>query len=59
MKRLRQDDPAADWTVPDVYEVDPGLYRIPPPLPHDSLRALNATPCATAKAWSWWIRAGP
>jgi hypothetical protein len=39
--QLRQDDPAADWTVPDVYEVDPGLYRTPLPLPHDSLRAVN------------------
>jgi len=39
--RLHQDDPAADWTVPGVYEVDPGLYRIPLPLPHDSLRAVN------------------
>jgi glyoxylase-like metal-dependent hydrolase (beta-lactamase superfamily II) len=34
--RLHQDDPTADWTVPGVYEVDVGLYRIPLPLEHDS-----------------------
>jgi glyoxylase-like metal-dependent hydrolase (beta-lactamase superfamily II) len=39
--RLHQDDPTADWTAPGVYEVDPGLYRIPLPLPHDGLRAVN------------------
>jgi glyoxylase-like metal-dependent hydrolase (beta-lactamase superfamily II) len=38
---LRPDDPTADWTLPGVYEVDAGLYRIPLPLPHDSLRAVN------------------
>ena len=36
MMRLHQDDPTADWTVPGVYEVDVGLYRIPLPLEHDS-----------------------
>ena len=41
MIRLHNDDPTADWTVPDVYEVDPGLYRIPLPLPHDHLKAVN------------------
>lgn len=39
--RLYQDDPAADWTAPGVFEVAAGLYRIPLPLPHDSLRAVN------------------
>ena len=39
--RLHHDDPAADWTTPGVYQVDVGLYRIPLPLPHDSLRAVN------------------
>jgi glyoxylase-like metal-dependent hydrolase (beta-lactamase superfamily II) len=39
--RLLHDDPAADWTTPGVYEVDPGLYRIPLPLPNDGLRAVN------------------
>lgn len=38
---LRCDDPAADWTLPGVYEVSPGLYRIPLPLPQDGLRAVN------------------
>ena len=41
MIRVRPDDPAEDWTAPGVYEVAPGLYRIPLPLPHDSLRAVN------------------
>jgi len=39
--RLHHDDPTADWTVPGVYEVDTGLYRIPLPLPHDHLKAVN------------------
>ncbi len=41
MIRLQHDDPTADWTVPGAYEVDAGLYRIPLPLPHDHLRAVN------------------
>ena len=41
MIRLHHDDPTADWTVPGVYEVDTGLYRIPLPLPHDHLKAVN------------------
>ncbi|HEY1914081.1 MAG TPA: MBL fold metallo-hydrolase [Streptosporangiaceae bacterium] len=39
--RLTQDDPTADWTAPGIYEVGAGLYRIPLPLPHDGLRAVN------------------
>jgi len=39
--RLHHDDPTADWTVSGVYEVDAGLYRIPLPLPHDHLKAVN------------------
>jgi glyoxylase-like metal-dependent hydrolase (beta-lactamase superfamily II) len=39
--RLLQDDPAADWTAPGVYELSAGLYRIPLPLPSDALRAVN------------------
>ena len=39
--RLHDDDPTADWTVPGVYQVNAGLYRIPLPLPHDSLKAVN------------------
>src|SRR5581483_9300437 len=30
-----------DWTTPGVYEVVPGVYRIPLPLPNDGLRAVN------------------
>jgi glyoxylase-like metal-dependent hydrolase (beta-lactamase superfamily II) len=35
------DDPARDWTEPGVFEVAPGVYRIPLPLPSDGLRAVN------------------
>lgn len=38
---VRDDDPAEDWTLPGVYEVSSGLYRIPLPLPEDGLRAVN------------------
>ncbi|HTR70458.1 MAG TPA: MBL fold metallo-hydrolase [Mycobacteriales bacterium] len=31
----------SDWTTPGVYEVVPGVYRIPLPLPNDGLRAVN------------------
>ena len=30
-----------DWTQPGVYEVVPGVHRIPLPLPNDGLRAVN------------------
>jgi glyoxylase-like metal-dependent hydrolase (beta-lactamase superfamily II) len=30
-----------DWTTPGVYEVVPGVHRIPLPLPNDGLRAVN------------------
>lgn len=30
-----------DWTAPGVYEVVPGVHRIPLPLPNDGLRAVN------------------
>ncbi|GAA4471041.1 MBL fold metallo-hydrolase [Phytohabitans houttuyneae] len=39
--RAVPDDPERDWTAPGVYEVRPGLYRIPLPLPQDGLRAVN------------------
>jgi glyoxylase-like metal-dependent hydrolase (beta-lactamase superfamily II) len=39
--RIEADDPTGDWTRAGVFEVDPGLYRIPLPLPHDGLRAVN------------------
>jgi glyoxylase-like metal-dependent hydrolase (beta-lactamase superfamily II) len=41
MMRMLEDDPQADWTLPGVYEVAAGLYRIPLPLPNDGLRAVN------------------
>jgi glyoxylase-like metal-dependent hydrolase (beta-lactamase superfamily II) len=30
-----------DWTTPGVFEVAPGVYRVPLPLPNDGLRAVN------------------
>ncbi len=39
--RIEIDDPEGDWTREGVFEVDPGVYRIPLPLPHDGLRAVN------------------
>jgi glyoxylase-like metal-dependent hydrolase (beta-lactamase superfamily II) len=30
-----------DWTTPGVFEVVPGVHRIPLPLPNDALRAVN------------------
>jgi glyoxylase-like metal-dependent hydrolase (beta-lactamase superfamily II) len=39
--RIEADDPNGDWTAPGVYEVDRGVYRIPLPLPHDGLKAVN------------------
>jgi glyoxylase-like metal-dependent hydrolase (beta-lactamase superfamily II) len=30
-----------DWTRPGVYEVVPGVFRVPLPLPNDGLRAVN------------------
>jgi glyoxylase-like metal-dependent hydrolase (beta-lactamase superfamily II) len=30
-----------DWTAPGVFEVVPGVHRIPLPLPNDGLRAVN------------------
>lgn len=39
--RVRFEDPELDWTAPGVFEIVPGLYRIPLPLPEDGLRAVN------------------
>lgn len=39
--KVEPDDAEADWTRPGVFEVDPGVYRIPLPLPSDGLRAVN------------------
>ena len=41
MDRPVPDDPERDWTAPGVYELMPGLYRIPLPMPSDGLRAVN------------------
>lgn len=30
-----------DWTAPGTFEVVPGVYRVPLPLPNDGLRAVN------------------
>ncbi|MGH3736073.1 MAG: MBL fold metallo-hydrolase [Micromonosporaceae bacterium] len=30
-----------DWTEPGAYPVAPGVHRVPLPLPHDGLRAVN------------------
>jgi glyoxylase-like metal-dependent hydrolase (beta-lactamase superfamily II) len=30
-----------DWTAPGIFEVAPGIHRIPLPLPNDALRAVN------------------
>jgi glyoxylase-like metal-dependent hydrolase (beta-lactamase superfamily II) len=30
-----------DWTAPGTFEVAPGVYRIPLPMPNDGLRAVN------------------
>ncbi|MTD58369.1 MBL fold metallo-hydrolase [Amycolatopsis pithecellobii] len=35
------EDAARPWTEPGIYEVAPGVYRIPLPLPNDGLRAVN------------------
>ncbi|HEV7208015.1 MAG TPA: MBL fold metallo-hydrolase [Mycobacteriales bacterium] len=34
-------EPVEDWTAPGVFEVAPGVHRIPLPLPNDGLRAVN------------------
>ncbi|MFD2421169.1 MBL fold metallo-hydrolase [Amycolatopsis pigmentata] len=35
------EDSAHAWTEPGIYQVAPGVYRIPLPLPNDALRAVN------------------
>jgi glyoxylase-like metal-dependent hydrolase (beta-lactamase superfamily II) len=36
------------WTLPGVYEVAPGVHRVPLPLPNDGLRAVNVYVLASA-----------
>jgi glyoxylase-like metal-dependent hydrolase (beta-lactamase superfamily II) len=38
MQQMRQPE---DWAAPGAYEVAPGVFRIPLPLPDDGLRAVN------------------
>ena len=33
--------PVDDWTEPGIFEVAPGVHRIPLPLPNDGLRCVN------------------
>ena len=30
-----------DWTAPGAFEVAPGVFRVPLPLPNDGLKAVN------------------
>lgn len=39
--QVREDDPERPWYEPGVYRVDPGIHRIPLPIPEDGLRAVN------------------
>ena len=36
-----QAGPGGDWTAPGTFEIAPGVYRVPLPLPNDGLRAVN------------------
>jgi glyoxylase-like metal-dependent hydrolase (beta-lactamase superfamily II) len=38
---VEADDPDGDWTRAGVFEVSPGVYRMPLPLPHSGLSAVN------------------
>lgn len=44
---VRPEDPARPWHEPGTYEVEPGVYRLPLPLPEDGLRAVNTYVVAT------------
>ena len=39
---------APEWTTPGAYEVAPGVFRVPLPLPSDGLRAVNVYVIRTA-----------
>ena len=39
--QLTEDDPSRPWTDEGVFQVAPGVYRIPLPMPNDYLRAVN------------------
>ena len=38
---IEVEDPDGDWTRAGVFEVDPGVFRMPLPLPHSGLSAVN------------------
>jgi glyoxylase-like metal-dependent hydrolase (beta-lactamase superfamily II) len=38
---VRDDDPEAPWQEGGVYVVEPGIYRLPLPIPGDHLGAVN------------------
>ena len=42
MASMSGSDARNEWTRPGLYEVAPGVYRIPLPLPNDGLTAVNA-----------------
>ena len=39
--QLSEDDPSRPWTDEGVFQVAPGVHRIPLPMPNDYLRAVN------------------
>ena len=42
IRRVQPDTSTQDtWTEPGTFEIMPGVYRIPLPLPNDGLRAVN------------------
>lgn len=49
---IEDDDPDGDWTAPGVYRCAPGVHRIPLPLPHDGLRAVNVYAVADGDGWT-------
>lgn len=59
---ITDDDPDGDWTAPGVYRSAPGVHRIPLPLPHDGLRAVNVYALPDGDGWtlidSGWALAG-
>ena len=49
---VTDDDPDGDWTAPGVYRSAPGVHRIPLPLPHDGLRAVNVYALPDGDGWT-------
>lgn len=41
MATILPDDPERDWHTAGVFEVLPGVYRVPLPMPNDGLTAVN------------------